>query len=358
MKVGLIIYGNLDTLSGGYLYDRKLVEYLRSQGDEVEIISLPWQNYFYHCMDNFNRKFRERLCRLEVEILIQDELNHPSLFLVNRYLKEKKLFPLVSIVHHLRWLEEHPPFLKRLYRQVERRYLNSVDGFICNSQTTLQTVQSLIKVKKPAWVGYPGGDALKVKPSDTPIAYSHNSEVQFLFVGNWIPRKGLHTLLEALRDLRSFEWRLILVGRTNLLPAYERKIQRLIEANGLRKRVKILGAVTDEELVGIWQSADVLVVPSQYEGFGIVYLEAMRFGVIPIGGQNGAAGEIIQNGINGFLVPPNSPAALKDILIALLKDANLRDSLRTAALARFEQFPSWQQSMAAVRKFLVTQFLD
>ena len=52
MKIGLIIYGSLDTLSGGYLYDRKLVEYLRSQGDTGEIISLPWRNYPVHWLDN------------------------------------------------------------------------------------------------------------------------------------------------------------------------------------------------------------------------------------------------------------------------------------------------------------------
>ncbi|HET9913419.1 MAG TPA: hypothetical protein VFQ13_16105, partial [Anaerolineales bacterium] len=53
MKIGFVIYGSLDTLSGGYLYDRKLVEYLRAQGDTVEIISLPWRNYAAHLTDNF-----------------------------------------------------------------------------------------------------------------------------------------------------------------------------------------------------------------------------------------------------------------------------------------------------------------
>ena len=52
MKLGLVIYGSLDTVSGGYLYDRKLAEYLRAQGDEVEIISLPWRSYAAHLTDN------------------------------------------------------------------------------------------------------------------------------------------------------------------------------------------------------------------------------------------------------------------------------------------------------------------
>ena len=66
MKIGFVIYGSLNTVSGGYLYDRKLVEYLHAQGDTVEIISLPWRNYGAHLMDNF----RFRLPK-DLDILIQ-----------------------------------------------------------------------------------------------------------------------------------------------------------------------------------------------------------------------------------------------------------------------------------------------
>ena len=79
MKIGLIIYGSIDTLSGGYMYDRMMVEYLRAQGDTVEIISLPWRNYAAHLTDNFSFKLLPNL-----DILIQDELNHPSLIGANR----------------------------------------------------------------------------------------------------------------------------------------------------------------------------------------------------------------------------------------------------------------------------------
>src|SRR5215510_9458402 len=98
MKIGLVIYGSLNTLSGGYLYDRKLVEYLRAQGDAVEIISLRWRNYAAHLTDNFSFRLplsdvtpATHLRRTQVpggageqppdhqfDILIQDELNHPS----------------------------------------------------------------------------------------------------------------------------------------------------------------------------------------------------------------------------------------------------------------------------------------
>src|SRR5512146_736280 len=97
MKVGLVIYGSLDTLSGGYLYDRKLVEYLRSRGDTVEIISLPWRNYPTHFVDNLSFKLPGNL-----DLLIQDELNHPSLIFANQ---GKHPYPILSLVHHLRCSE-------------------------------------------------------------------------------------------------------------------------------------------------------------------------------------------------------------------------------------------------------------
>ena len=105
MRIGLVIYGNLDTLSGGYLYDRKLVEFLRDEGDEVEIISIPWRNYAAHLTDNFSPSLLGRLDSPNFDVLIQDELNHPSLFLLNRRLKSLVNYPIISIVHHLRSCE-------------------------------------------------------------------------------------------------------------------------------------------------------------------------------------------------------------------------------------------------------------
>src|SRR5215208_6151638 len=128
MKVGLIIYGPLDTLSGGYLYDRKLVDYLRSQGDLVEILSLSWRNYAAHLTDNLHFKLPP-----DVDILIQDELNHPSLIRANR---EKHPYPVISLVHHLRCSELRPNWQNTFYGIVEKKYLSSVDGFIFNSETT------------------------------------------------------------------------------------------------------------------------------------------------------------------------------------------------------------------------------
>jgi glycosyltransferase involved in cell wall biosynthesis len=357
LKVALVIYGSLSTLSGGYLYDRKLVEYLQLQGDEVELISLPWRNYLNHCSDNWNRELYKQLQTLKVDILLQDELNHPSLFLLNKRLRKLVPYPIVSIVHHLRCNEQHAAPLLGLYRKIEGLYINSVDGFIFNSYTTMQTVQKLLKHPKPYLVASPGGDSVPLEAIAPGSSDRPKGPVQLLFVGNWIPRKNLHLLIRALENLKTYPWHLSLVGRTDVDVGYERKIRGLINTSKIGENIDIYGAVSDTELYRLWQNADVLVVPSQYEGFGIVYLEAMRFGVIPIGGKNGAAGEIIQSGVNGFLVETQSHEELRQVLIRILTDSEERNKLKTACRLRYTQFPGWQESMASIRQFLLDIFI-
>ncbi len=190
MKLGLVIYGSLDTLSGGYMYDRKLVEYLRAQGDTVEIISLPWRNYAAHLTDNFSFKLPANL-----DILIQDELNHPSLIAAN---SGRHPYPIVSLVHHLRCSELRPKWQNAIYRVVEKKYLQSVDGFIFNSKTTKGVVNSLIGNGKPAVVAYPPTDRFGEVISEEEIKTRANQNpLRVLFLGNIIERKGLHTLLRS-----------------------------------------------------------------------------------------------------------------------------------------------------------------
>ena len=169
MRVGLLIYGSLDTLSGGYLYDRKLVQHLRDAGDEVEIISIPWRNYAAHLPDNFSVSLLRRLLGARVDVLVQDELNHPSLFWLNQKLRRKIDTPLVSIVHHLRSSELRPAWQNSLYRIPEAAYLRSMDAYIFNSQTTRGVVDATIGETRPHVVAFPAGDRLNPQISDEEI---------------------------------------------------------------------------------------------------------------------------------------------------------------------------------------------
>ena len=232
MKIGLVIYGSLDTVSGGYLYDRKLVEYLRAQGDTVEIISLPWRNYASHLTDNFQFRLpisnviarsreaatKQSQSNQPFDILIQDELNHPSLIRANA---GKHPYPVVSLVHHLRCSELRPAWQNSFYRLVEKKYLHSVDGFIFNSKTTQGVVNGLIGHGKPSVVAYPPADRFGNAISEDEIFERVKSkELRILFLGNVIERKGLHTLLNALFILHPSSFILDVIGGLTSEPQY------------------------------------------------------------------------------------------------------------------------------------------
>lgn len=222
MRIGLVIYGSLDILTGGFLYDRTLVEHLRNQGDQVEVISLPWRRYPRSLLDNLSGALLRRLRPAAVDLLLQDELVHPSLFHLNYRLRRQVSYPLVAIIHHLRCREDHPPWQNRFYRWVEGRHLRSLDGQVCVSRTLLKDVASLQHRPRPQVVAYPGGDRLpgSLSPEEIVQRTKEPGPLRIIFVGNLIPRKGLHTLLAALARLPRESWRLAVAGSLTMDPPF------------------------------------------------------------------------------------------------------------------------------------------
>jgi len=346
MKIGLVIYGSIDTLSGGYMYDRMMVEYLRSQGDTVEIISLPWRNYAAHLTDNFSFKLPPNL-----DILIQDELNHPSLIGANR---GKHPYPIISLVHHLRCSELRPKWQNDLYRVVEKKYLQSVDGFIFNSKTTKGVVNSLIGSKKPDVVAYPPTDRFGDAISEGEIEErGKKKELRVLFLGNVMGRKGLHTLLEAAK-LSTFDLRLDIVGSLTTEPEYAKQMQEFVMVNGLPSTVHFHGSLNNQPLIDKLKNAHVLVVPSSYEGFGIVYLEGMGFGLPAIGTTAGAAGEVIRDGVDGFLIQPGDAHSLATKLQLMNERRDALVQMSLAARNRYLAQSKWNQTANQIREFLLS----
>ena len=358
MRIGLVIYGSLGNLSGGYLYDRRLVAELEAHGDQVKIVSLPWRSYLQSLGDNFSSRLQSRLQRLDVDLLLQDELNHPSLAWLNARLKPVIPYPVVSIVHHLRSCEDRPARQNWLYTRVEDRYLNSVDGFIFNSHTTRGVVESRLtaaNASRVRWaVVYPGGDQYSPHITDDAI-YARALEpgpLRLLFVGNVISRKGLHTLLSALREIPWNQWELRVAGRLDADERYSRHIRKIVALEGLVESVRFLDHLTPEQLAFQMAECQVLVVPSTYEGFGIAYLEGMGFGLPPIATTSGAAGEFITHNENGILIPPKDKHALANPIRRLVHDRDFLARLSLAAHARYLTHPTWQESMTGAVHFL------
>lgn len=358
MRLGLVIYGDLEQRTGGYLYDRKLVAYLRSQGDQVEIVSLPRRSYPIQLLDNFSRSLKDRLLALQVDVLLQDELNHPSLIRLNKDLRRLAAYPLVAIVHHLRSSEEHLSLLKFFYRQIERNYLRTLDGFIYNSRATQDSVEALLASsgdrRPPHTLANPAGDQFSpdITPAEISARCRQGGALRLFFAGNLIPRKGLHVLIEALAQLDGENFRLEVAGSPDADRGYSRQMRRLVETKGLSEAVAFLGPLDDGQMTAHMRSNHVVVIPSTYEGFGIAYLEGMGFGLPAIGSTAGGAVEIIRPGANGFLITPGDSATLARYLHELHHNRQRLLEMSLAAYDHYRRQPTWEQSMAGVRQFL------
>jgi glycosyltransferase involved in cell wall biosynthesis len=187
-------------------------------------------------------------------------------------------------------------------------------------------------------------------------AASRSSEagpLRIVHVGSLIPRKNLHTLINALAQVPKAMWRLDVVGSPETDPGYARMVRGIIAANGLERQVTLLGTLTGVDLARYYSESHVLAVPSSYEGFGIVYLEGMGFGLPALASTTGAAHEIVTHGLDGFLVEPNDAESIAGHIRSLCEDRQLLAAMGMAALERYQRHPTWTDCAATIRTFLV-----
>lgn len=355
MHVGLLIYGDINSQSGGYLYDRQLVASLQRQGDRVDIISLSQGGYAGNLIA---RSIPAELSGCQLDILIQDELVYPRVYNINAALKSRLNCPIVSLVHLLDSSRPQPWSRRLLAAWAEHRYLNSVDGLILNSRNTQQKVSELLAGDIPSnTIAVPAADHLVPSAPLPAAAHSVNQkspQLKILYVGNVISQKGLHVLLEALERMDRGSFRLTVAGRLDMEPVYVKQIRRQITRSHSGQSIQFSGPLNSTELTACYLENEILVLPSVNEAYGIVYIEAQGFGLPVIGTLAGGAVEIIQHGENGYLIEPGDSKTLSELLTALNYDRDLLKLMGGNARSYFQQHPTWDDSCAKIRNFLIS----
>ncbi len=354
MRIGLIIYGDLATMTGGFLYDRMMVNALRDQGDTVEILSLPWLPYGPSLFLNTSLSLIKKLKKYSFDMILEDELVHPSFFILNTAMQSIIKRPIVAVVHHLRSHEERPDWHNRFYRIVEKRFLRTIDGFIFNSRATMDTVIPWTKKTVPSVIAYPGRDRFGFTITEEEIASKvrRDGPIELLFVGALIPRKGLHTLISALATLDPGIWYLTVAGDQNRDYRYLKALHRQIADAGIVGRVSLLGQISDPHLAALFRHSQVLIVPSSLEGFGISYVEGMGFGLPAIASQRGGAMEIVSHGESGFLVSPGDVRTLASYVLELAQERDRLLKMSLAARRTFLAHPTWTDTGRVSHDFL------
>jgi glycosyltransferase involved in cell wall biosynthesis len=243
---------------------------------------------------------------------------------------------------------------------IERKYLNSVDGYICNSQATLDSIIDCSNANLPSTIAYPGRDHIlsTMSPFEIKQRAHRPGPLRLLFLGSIIRRKGLDTLLEALTGIDSSTWHLDIIGDATIDPRYSAAQKRTIRQANMSESITWHGSLSDASLEQLWSRSHVLVVPSRYEGFGIVYLEAMAKGLVPIGSSAGGAGELIEAGQDGFLVNPGDSAAIQSHILRLIGDRDFLARMAVAGAQRFHKHPTWEAAGHKIQSFLLQRIVD
>lgn len=353
--VAFVLPAPIDTPTGGFVYDRQMIAGLRRRlGLPLQVLALP--GGFPAPSPPSVAAAAEAIARLpDGTLLIVDGLVLTALAAPLR--RQLPRLRLLALIHHPLADETGlaPAERLRLQRE-ETQALALAAGVIVTSHTTAERLAAFavdrrrIAVVPPAAVTRPRGRPRRRRHADRAAA------VRLLCVASLTPRKGQDLLLRALQPLRRLPWRLDLVGPERDR-AYARRLRRLIGAVRLRGRVLVRGAVPAAQLEAAWHSADLFVLASHYEGFGMAPLEALSYGLPVVTTRAGALPEALPAGA-AVLVAAGDRPALTTALQPLLR----RRAVRLAAAERGRRaargLRSWaeaQAEFAAVVREMVTQ---
>jgi glycosyltransferase involved in cell wall biosynthesis len=179
---------------------------------------------------------------------------------------------------------------------------------------------------------------------------------RLLCVAAVVPHKGQDLLVEALAGVTRPSWHCTVVGALDGDPRFVQRLRRRADECGLRDRISFTGPLAREEMRRRYRSADLLVLPSRLEAYGMVVAEALAVGVpvvaTAVGGVPEALGRT-PHGRPGVLVPANDPVALRTALDTWLRDAGLRTRLRRAARERRRAMPGWDETAERIAAVLL-----
>lgn len=333
----LVVPGDPQQRTGGYLYDRRLAEALRARGWDVTLRSLAGR--FPRTDEHARRSAREVLTSIDdgAHVVI-DGLALGDLPTVAA--EHARRLNLLGLVHHPLADEAGlDPADRAHFLESERAALAAVARVVVTSRFTADRLRDYAVPRERVVVAEPGNDPAPLARGGPPGA------PQLLCVGAIVPRKAHHVLLAALTELRDLEWHCHCVGSPEAAPEHAADVLAERSRRELEHRVTFTGECDAEALAEAYHRADLLVHPALYEGYGMVVAEALARGIPVLATTGGALPDTLPDGA-GRLVPPGDSDALAGALRAILTDPALLSRLRAGAIRARSGLAGWDVTAA------------
>jgi glycosyltransferase involved in cell wall biosynthesis len=335
-RFAFAVPGDLATPTGGYAYDRRMIAELEHLGWQIDVINL---GDGFPCPGGEVRKAAlEKLNAVPADrTIVVDGLALGVLPDAATGLRSRN--PLVALVHHPLAMESGLTAEQAgNFRTGERAALAAACHVVVTSDATARQLA--------ADYGVPTGRITVARPGNDPVPMSQGSNdglVHLLSVGALVRRKGFDVLISALATLADLPWRLIIAGDRGRDPKTAAQLDADISRYKLGGRVAVLGAVSAQQLAQLYSGADLFVLASHFEGYGMAYAEAIAHGLPVIGTTAGAIPETVPAGA-GVLVASDDVDALAAALRETIENPQRRQRLATSARTAAAQLPTWQDS--------------
>ena len=335
--------GDLALRTGGYGYDRRLIAALEDQGWQVRL--LPLGDGFPVPAETVKHAAEQAFSALDDDTLVMiDGLAFGVLDDVAA--REGGRLRLIALVHHPLALETG---LSRAQsaalRESETRALEHARHIVVTSPETARELAAGFAVaRERIAIAVPGTDP-------APAAQGSGGTPHILSIGSLTQRKGHDILIAALKQIADLDWCATIAGSRDLDPATTVAIERQIVDAGLAERIRLPGAVNDTE--PLYAGADLFALASRYEGYGMVFAEALARGLPVVACRAGAVPDVVPEDA-GFVVPVDDVSAFTDALRRLLADPELRRQKAAGARQAGAHLPDWPETGRIVAEMLET----
>jgi glycosyltransferase involved in cell wall biosynthesis len=335
------IPGELNTRTGGFIYDRRVIEALRN--GMMPVRPLLWPTNFPFPTGDDRRHVAVSLSELpDNSVVLVDGLAFGAL--PELMIAESGRLRLIAVVHHPLGYETGLPLDARNHLiKSERRALAAARHVITTSTVTARSLVDDFGVQpNQITVASPGSDPPR---EEERRARPVNTAPLLLSVGAVIPRKGHDLLVQALGSIADLPWSCIIAGSLDRDEQAAAQLRAAVAASGVEARIHLAGEVDDMQ--SLHSQADVFVLASHYEGYGMAFAEALQYGLPIIGTTGGAIPEVVPRGA-GLLTAPGDVPRLAAALRAVLTDTSLRHALAAGARRAATAQPSWRETACVI----------